>query len=451
MQAKSETIRRLLDLESRDSVRISALVQTPEKEFLAVDAEAELWRAAARPEVDQATDSATAALAEKQQGERSGSESTDDAPFTVRTERLLDENYGGFAPVLMLPESKTPPLLKLDELHRPMTKVVIDVAELDHRQLIPVFIERQLRASTYIEINLAPNADARVLLVEVPDAQEDSASEDSDHVAASEESETVALRSLPAVYCNMNLADGARLEVSAVHDFRRFDPETGKIRASRKSKVGRAGKPSTTLEDRPVYLYLSHVARDAKFKWLSVNLEESIHEYGVVRLMEQGAESECYTASHVPSEQIQHFQVNVEHEAPFTSSNVMNHGVADAQSEGRFIARGRIHKGANGTNCRQTSRYITLDESTRAFVDPLLVIDEFDVKAGHAGSSGQIDKAALFYLMTRGIDRARAERLITQGFLKPLIDHLALDQARQLALQILHNQDGGDPFETNAS
>ena len=447
MQAKSETIRRLLDLESRDAVRISALVQEPGSEFLAVDAEAELWPAASRPEIADAGDGASAALAEKQQDVSEVSGET--APFTVLTERLRDENYGAFAQTLQLPESKTPPLLQLDALRRPMTKTVINVAALDHRQLIPIYVERQLRSSSFVEINLAPNADARVLFVEVPDMAEGREAPEAADEGTEEAGGTD--RSLPAVYLNMNLADGARLEVAAVHDFRRFDPETGEIRPAKKAKVAKLSRPSTELEDRPIYLYLGNVGRDATFKWLSVNLEESIHEYGVVRLMEQGASGQTYTASYVPPQQIQHYQVNIEHEAPYTDSVVQSHGVADENSEGRFIARGRIHKGANGTTCEQTSRYITLDDSSRAFVDPLLVIDEFDVKAGHAGSSGQIDKAALFYLQTRGIGQEQAERLITQGFLKPLIDHLALDQARQLALQILHNESGGDPLDTDAS
>ena len=228
-----------------------------------------------------------------------------------------------------------------------------------------------------------------------------------------------------------------------VHDFRRYAVEDGVLRSAPAAQVTKSARPSTAIEDRPIYLYLSKVKKDARFKWLSVNLDESIHEYGHVRLVEPGAQGETYTAAFVPTDRIQHYQVIMEHEAPHTRSSVLSHGVVDETAEGRFVARGRIHKGANGTRCDQTSRFLTLDSSSRGFVDPLLVIDEFDVEAGHAGSSGQIDEAQLFYLRTRGIGREQAERLITQGFLKPLIDHLALDQARQLAHGILHSHGGG--------
>lgn len=353
----------------------------------------------------------------------------------VRIDRVRDEDFSAYTPVLQQPESKYPDLLTLDELHRPVNKVVIDVPVYEHRQLIPIFVECGEAASVFVEINLAASADARILFVEVPDQIEGR------YEAAIP---TDRERQHPAIYCSMKLAANARLEAAVVHDFRRFDPESGELRPAVPGEVRVSPRPATELETRPVYLYHATVQRDARMDWLSVNLDESIHEYGMIRLVDSGAEALWQTAAYVPEGQVQHYQINIEHEAPYTFSQVKNHGVTAAHSEGRFVARGRIHKGANGTNCDQTSRFITLDASSRTFTDPLLVIDEFDVKASHAGSSGQLDEAQIYYLQSRGIDRKAAQILITQGFLNPLIDSLALDRARQLTHDILQNTDGGE-------
>ena len=55
---------------------------------------------------------------------------------------------------------------------------------------------------------------------------------------------------------------------------------------------------------------------------------------------------------------------------------------------------------------------------------PALEILEKDVKAGHAATVGKVDAQMLFYLMSRGLSRQQAEKLLIEGFTRPILDRI---------------------------
>jgi Fe-S cluster assembly protein SufD len=114
-----------------------------------------------------------------------------------------------------------------------------------------------------------------------------------------------------------------------------------------------------------------------------------------------------------------------EHLRPFTTSEVTNYAVANDQGKIRQEVVGKIHKGNHGSVCRQQNRGVILKEGGSIQVDPYLLIDEYDVEAGHGAAVGQIDPEELYYLQSRGLDEAMAKRLIITGYVKPLLDRFS--------------------------
>ena len=51
---------------------------------------------------------------------------------------------------------------------------------------------------------------------------------------------------------------------------------------------------------------------------------------------------------------------------------------------------------------------------------PALEILEKDVKAGHAATVGKVDGKMLFYLMSRGLTKTQAEKMLVEGFIEPI-------------------------------
>jgi Fe-S cluster assembly protein SufD len=92
----------------------------------------------------------------------------------------------------------------------------------------------------------------------------------------------------------------------------------------------------------------------------------------------------------------------------------------------------KIEKGATGANGEQTEKVLMLSPSARGDANPILLIDEDDVKAGHAASVGQLNPEQLYYLKSRGIPLSQALKLLTYGFLAPIVD--------EIPLEVLHDQ-----------
>lgn len=86
----------------------------------------------------------------------------------------------------------------------------------------------------------------------------------------------------------------------------------------------------------------------------------------------------------------------------------------------------KIDKGASRADGQQTGRILMLNDKARGDANPILLIDEHDVTAGHAASVGKIDPMQVYYLMSRGITREEAERLIIYGFLNPLLEDIPI-------------------------
>ncbi len=121
--------------------------------------------------------------------------------------------------------------------------------------------------------------------------------------------------------------------------------------------------------------------------------------------------------------QKQNHDLRVNHLAKNTRSRVMNHGAALGKSGCNINCVGYIEKGMSGSDAYQKSRIITLSDEAKAHVSPALLIDEYDVSAGHSGSVGSIDSSALYYLQSRGIEKSAAVAMCTAGFLLGAADH----------------------------
>ncbi|MNW49395.1 FeS cluster assembly protein SufB [compost metagenome] len=90
----------------------------------------------------------------------------------------------------------------------------------------------------------------------------------------------------------------------------------------------------------------------------------------------------------------------------------------------------KIEKGATHCDGQQTERVLMLSPKARGDANPILLIDEDDVTAGHAASVGQVNAEQIYYLMSRGISRSEAEYLVIFGFLAPVISEIPLEGVR---------------------
>lgn len=135
--------------------------------------------------------------------------------------------------------------------------------------------------------------------------------------------------------------------------------------------------------------------------------------------------------------QIQGIDTRVTNYGRNSVGHILQHGVILERGTLTFNGIGHIVKGAKGADAQQESRVLMLSDKARSDANPILLIDENEVTAGHAASIGQVDPEDMYYLMSRGIDQETAERLVIRGFLGAVITEIPSKQVRQELIEVL--------------
>ena len=106
------------------------------------------------------------------------------------------------------------------------------------------------------------------------------------------------------------------------------------------------------------------------------------------------------------------------------------------------IFRGTLdfQRGAKGSTGRELEEVIILSEGTRNRSVPLMLAAEDEVDGHHAVSVGRLDDEKIFYLMSRGLDKSEAERLIVEAAFNPVIEKISDDNQRGELLENLQQR-----------
>ena len=167
--------------------------------------------------------------------------------------------------------------------------------------------------------------------------------------------------------------------------------------------------------------------RDSTLDTLNVSLGASVTRVDLnAQLLGAGANSDMLGLYFGDTDQ--HFDHNTsqDHVAPNTFSDLLYKGALDHASRSVFRGIIRVHPDAQRTDAYQTNRNLLLSEEARADSLPNLEIEADDVKCSHGATVGQLDKETLFYLLSRGMTRIQAERLVVMGFLGEVLSKLPL-------------------------
>jgi Fe-S cluster assembly protein SufD len=166
---------------------------------------------------------------------------------------------------------------------------------------------------------------------------------------------------------------------------------------------------------------VSRVGRDATLRSLTVGLGGS---YARVRtdsaIVGSGGTTSLWAAYLGTGTQVHDFRTMQDHRAPRTRSELLFKGAVADHARSVYSGLIRIRHGARSSDARQTNHNLVLSEGAHADSVPNLDIDENDVRCSHASTVGPIDEAQRYYLESRGIEPAAAERLIVRGFFSDL-------------------------------
>lgn len=171
--------------------------------------------------------------------------------------------------------------------------------------------------------------------------------------------------------------------------------------------------------------------RDAKIHWALGQMNDGHTVSDNTTYLEGDASyTDTKTVAIGRGEQKLNFVSRVYHLGKGSESNMVSHGVMKDSATAIFNGITKIEHGASKSNGEQTERVLMLSEKARGDANPILLIDEDDVMAGHAATVGRVDDVQLYYLMSRGINRQEAERLIIHGFLNSVVKELPIEEVR---------------------
>ncbi len=145
----------------------------------------------------------------------------------------------------------------------------------------------------------------------------------------------------------------------------------------------------------------------------------------------QGATSRVTGAYFADATQHLDYDTYQRHIAPSTTSDFAFKGALRDTATAVWRGMIRVEEGAQKTNAYQENRNLLLSREAHANSIPGLEILANDVRCTHGATLGQVDREQLFYLMSRGLTRSEAERLIVRGFFQDVLDRVELEPVRE--------------------
>ncbi|WP_188206602.1 Fe-S cluster assembly protein SufD [Alkalibacillus aidingensis] len=260
-----------------------------------------------------------------------------------------------------------------------------------------VFWQEDPEAALYNHVLLVADQHSEVTYVE-------------NYVSDNDEEETVA-----NIVSEIFALDGAKVSYGAVDNF---------------------AKGTTTYVNRR-----GTVERDATLEWAlgQMNDGNTISE-NITNLMGDNSLSHAKAVSVGRGNQKQDFTANIRHYGKASEGYILQHGVMKDSAASIFNGIGKVEHGATKANAEQESRVLMLSDGARGDANPILLIDEDDVTAGHAASVGRVDPIQLFYLMSRGISQKEAERLVIHGFLDPVVREIPIETVQKQLREVIEGK-----------
>jgi Fe-S cluster assembly protein SufD len=176
----------------------------------------------------------------------------------------------------------------------------------------------------------------------------------------------------------------------------------------------------------------ARVLRDGQLDWAYGAMGTRLSKHFMALDLEgQGAWGRMSGLYFTDGNQHLDFDTGQNHRAESTASDLLFKGALKGRSHTVWRGMILVEPGAQKTDGFQADRNLLLSRDARADSIPGLEIEADDVRCTHAATAGRLDETELFYLMSRGIPRDMATRLIVGGFFAPVIERIPLESVRE--------------------
>jgi Fe-S cluster assembly protein SufD len=220
--------------------------------------------------------------------------------------------------------------------------------------------------------------------------------------------------------------------VSAGPDLRGYSNAVAELFVGESARLEYVSIQNLSRETWHFATHHARVERDAELDWVAGGFGS---KKGKIRIQNDlngpGATSRVTGAYFADGSQHLDYDTFQEHIAPSTMSDFAFKGALREQAHAVWRGMIRVEHAAQKTNAYQENRNLLLSPGAHADSIPGLEILANDVRCTHGATLGRVNREELFYLMTRGLSRSEAERLIVRGFFQDILDRIELEPVRE--------------------
>jgi Fe-S cluster assembly protein SufD len=181
---------------------------------------------------------------------------------------------------------------------------------------------------------------------------------------------------------------------------------------------------------------IANVQRDANLRaWLVATGGGYAREYVSVCLPEQGANAHVAGVYFGDEDQVLDFRSLQDHIGVRSVSDFKLKGAVVDDAHGIYTGLIRVHEGAKQTESFLGNRNLVLADGAHVDSVPNLeIVNENDIRScGHASATGPVDEEHMFYLESRGVPTAAAQRLIVTGFFEEILEAIPVPAVAEAA------------------
>ena len=167
------------------------------------------------------------------------------------------------------------------------------------------------------------------------------------------------------------------------------------------------------------------IGRDAHCGWVPIHLGGHLTKQQLdIVTAEQGSDMR-HTGLYFTEgqEHLDLFTTDL-HEQGDTTGDTVWKGALTGDSRASYEGLIHIVEGAQNTHTYLQTHSMLLSPKAKADAIPSLIVQTDNVSASHGGTVGEVDEELVFYMMTRGISRPDAVRVLVEGYFEPVVQRL---------------------------
>lgn len=184
-----------------------------------------------------------------------------------------------------------------------------------------------------------------------------------------------------------------------------------------------------------VHDYVIDIADGARCDFHVLNIGGKLGRVTLTVTLGKGSHFELGGAIIGGGDQVLEIVTRVTHAEPDATSGQTIRSILGQRAVGSYLGSINVARDAQRTDAFQSVKAMLLDRTATANAKPELEIYADDVKCAHGATVGELDKQALFYMASRGMDPATAKTLLLKAFVAGVFDGVE-DEAAKDRLEV---------------